>query len=178
MAEEWKDVPGLEGVLLASSEGRIARLQGYEAGHGYLGVSVPAHKAKLCVLTSNLSITDKGCYMLMAHRVIAVTFLGDPPDGKNDVNHLDGNKRNNRISNIEWSSRKDNLEHARRAGLQTDRLRKYTETQYKQARILRDAGHKWKYIATELGMSIGAAHHAAIRSQRGRTEHRPWREAE
>lgn len=50
------------------------------------------------------------------HRVIAEAFL--PSDeGKEFVNHKDGNKRNNNISNLEWCTREENIQHAYRTGL-------------------------------------------------------------
>ena len=45
------------------------------------------------------------------HRVVADTFF-DGDHSKMDVNHIDGNKLNNHISNLEWCSRKDNIDHA------------------------------------------------------------------
>lgn len=45
------------------------------------------------------------------HRIVAKTWLPNP-DNLTDVNHKDGNKQNNCISNLEWSSHKVNMEHA------------------------------------------------------------------
>lgn len=50
------------------------------------------------------------------HDLVAVTFLGPKPSGY-DVNHIDGNKKNNRIENLEYCSRSDNMKHAYRLGL-------------------------------------------------------------
>ena len=48
------------------------------------------------------------------HRLIAITFLGLPQEGKREVNHKDGNKFNNVVSNLEWVSRSSNIKHAYR----------------------------------------------------------------
>jgi len=45
------------------------------------------------------------------HRIIAETFIPNP-DGKPIVNHKDGNKLNNSIDNLEWSTYSENLKHA------------------------------------------------------------------
>ena len=45
------------------------------------------------------------------HRLIAQHFIPNP-QGLEQVNHIDGNKRNNKISNLEWCSRQDNMKHA------------------------------------------------------------------
>ena len=45
------------------------------------------------------------------HRVVAFTWLGNPPEGKPEVNHKDGNKSNNSADNLEWCSRSENIKH-------------------------------------------------------------------
>lgn len=47
----------------------------------------------------------------LVHRVIAKTFL-EPIEGKDYVNHIDGNKQNNAISNLEWCTFSENIQHA------------------------------------------------------------------
>ena len=44
------------------------------------------------------------------HRLVAQAFL-DKPKGKNIVNHIDGNKLNNALSNLEWTNHKGNSKH-------------------------------------------------------------------
>ena len=52
----------------------------------------------------------------LVHRIIAACFIPNPLY-KPDVNHIDGNKRNNHVSNLEWNTRKENIAHAWRSGL-------------------------------------------------------------
>lgn len=40
-----------------------------------------------------------------------LAFVGEPPKGKNDVNHKDGNKKNNNLDNLEYCSRSYNMKH-------------------------------------------------------------------
>lgn len=52
----------------------------------------------------------KTCYMSV-HRAVALTFL-DKPSGKDFVNHKDGDKSNNDLSNLEWVTRSENMKHS------------------------------------------------------------------
>ena len=68
------------------------------------------------------TINYKGIQLLRS-RAVATTFLekpGDIPPAKLVVNHLDGNKRNDRLSNLEWTSYSGNSQHAYETGLRSD----------------------------------------------------------
>lgn len=68
---------------------------------GYLQINIP-YKNK----PKNLSV----------HRVVALTFL-ENFNNLPDVNHKDGNKKNNHCSNLEWMTKKQNIIHAHKTGL-------------------------------------------------------------
>lgn len=55
-------------------------------------------------------------YVVYVHIIVATAFLPNPLN-KPEVNHLDGNGANNELSNLEWSTRKENIDHAWRTGL-------------------------------------------------------------
>jgi hypothetical protein len=57
---------------------------------------------------------DYATYRL--HRLVALYFLPNP-EGKEQVNHIDGNKSNNGIGNLEWATSRENHDHAMRIGL-------------------------------------------------------------
>lgn len=55
---------------------------------------------------------------MSVHRLVAKYFIPNP-DNKLYVNHKDGNKRNNRVSNLEWVTHQENIDHSMRTGLFT-----------------------------------------------------------
>ena len=55
-------------------------------------------------------LTNKNTYSI--HRLVALTFI-ENKENKPEVNHKDGNKLNNHVSNLEWNTTQENLEHKR-----------------------------------------------------------------
>ncbi len=99
--EEWRKIEGHENYS-ASTFGRIRNDR-----NGY--ILRPLNPTGYCTV----SLDKKGCYI---HRIIAGTFLPNP-DNKPMVNHKDGNRRNNRVSNLEWATQSENIQHAVKTGL-------------------------------------------------------------
>lgn len=80
----------------------------------------------------SLQCEDKKGLTVAVHRLVAYTFLGEPPIDKNVVNHLDGNKRNNHYTNLEWTDYMGNNNHAIKNGLNNiysskNKFKKYSD---------------------------------------------------
>lgn len=111
-----KDIIGYEGLYRVSDEGYIIccekrvgktsrvvneQLLRVQVGNGYARIELSKNDIK---------------FRTSVHRVVAQTFLEAVP-GKDFVNHKDGNKLNNHVSNLEWVTRSENEQHALEIGL-------------------------------------------------------------
>ena len=122
--EIWKDIKGFENYYQVSNLGRvkskfriIERIDGknirkeekilnpYTSKKGYLMV--------------DLSVYGKRVRKTIAvHRLVAIAFISNI-ENKPQINHIDGDKTNNRIDNLEWCTNKENQHHAIINGLHT-----------------------------------------------------------
>ena len=99
-------------------------------------------------------------YTKAVHRLVAETFL-EKPLGKNEVNHIDGNKRNNSVDNLEWVSHLENMQHASIVGLMSSGSNhasaKLSEEDVAEIRLLFSQGVCDNDIVKEFGISPGTA---------------------
>lgn len=103
--EKWAQIGDMQyavstdGRVMNTNTGRILRMR--INSHGYYS----AHLYK-----------DGKDYQVPLHRLVANAFIPNP-DNKPQVNHIDGNKLNNDLSNLEWVTDKENTVHAFSHGL-------------------------------------------------------------
>lgn len=156
MDEEWRPAPGLEGWYEVSNLGRVRRSRGGQRtrvglilkqridAHGYAVVSP-------CVQGRQQPVK--------VHRLVAGAFLG-PLSDRLDVNHIDGLKSHNTPDNLEYATRKENIAHSHRMGLQpirqgTDKpMAKLTDDDVREIRTLFGTlSHR--AIAARFGVAYG-----------------------
>lgn len=119
--ENWKDVPEYEGIYEVSDQGRVRTKLGkttYTKRHGvrkwkqrYLKNKTPKGREVRVSLWK-----DGKEKTWLVHRLVALAFI-PKVDGKECLNHIDGNPKNNKIENLEWCNHTENNNHAFDNGL-------------------------------------------------------------
>lgn len=119
--EIWKEIPNFEGYYEASNKGKIRSMQR----------SVPnsekgSRLSKAKEIAQNSTTRSNYLYVqlwkhnkvhrMSVHRMVALTFIPNPLS-KSEVNHIDGNKINNLVDNLEWVTSSENKRHAFKIGL-------------------------------------------------------------
>lgn len=104
--ENWKNVVGYEGYYEVSDLGNVRSVTRVKKGkalkpikrqHGYLAVQLWGKGGN-----------SRGFRTFSVHRLVAEAFIPNS-ENKPEVNHKDENKANNRVENLEWVSRKENM---------------------------------------------------------------------
>lgn len=124
--QEWRDVAGWEGLYQVSNDGR---LRACERPIPYPDGSVKTRRGKEIVVTTcirkrgytypHVTLRCQGrMQTLRLHRLVAMAFIPNPLNLPM-VNHMDGNKRNNSVANLEWTTCSLNHRHSWATGLRS-----------------------------------------------------------
>ena len=130
--EEWKDIKGYEHKYQISNYGNVKSLDYHRTGESKL--LSPVLK-KTGYYQVNLYLNGQYCSKRI-HKLVAEAFL-ENPDNLPVVNHIDGDKTNNHVSNLEWCTISHNTWYATHVlGTNQESLYKATEASKKPCSIL------------------------------------------
>lgn len=174
-SEEWNVVPGYEGIYEVSNFGNVRSLDRqvvYKDGRvgRFNGRLLRPSRDKAGYRSLALS-SSKRVYV---HRLVAEVFLSKPEDART-VNHKDGDKLNNHVSNLEWVNYQENNAHARTTGLlnqhgENTNLSKWSDQCIESIHRLNNMGKLTrKEIAEGLGISVGTVYDVLDGRSRKRT---------
>ena len=117
MTEIWRDIKSYEGLYQVSNLGKVKSIERVVTNNKHGGVRV--------VKETILHPTDNGHgYKIIGlrkdghrknfyiHRLVATAFIPNPTQAKY-INHIDYNRENNKINNLEWCTQRENINHSR-----------------------------------------------------------------
>ena len=160
---EWRSVQGFEDSYEVSSAGDVRRIlkeHGTRVGR-YLQPTTNSWGGYPRVGLTRLGKS----YRRFVHRIVAAAFLGACPDGY-EVNHKDSNRLNPSANNLEYVTRRENIEHAQLAGRRNDQRgeqRNNHKLTVQQVRTIRESDGTHRALGIQYGV-----HHSVIgRIKRG-----------
>ena len=108
--EEWRPIDGLCGRYLVSSCGRVLALPNCQHN---APIFKKQTKNRLGYMRISLTVAKRKQKMFSVHRLVAEAFIPNPK-GFQQVNHIDEDKTNNHITNLEWVTASQNCNHGTR----------------------------------------------------------------
>lgn len=147
--EEWKEINNYEGLYAVSNYGRLKRI-----GLTVNGTKLRILKGTLSAGYNSIHLYKEGKYKhKYVHSLVMEHFVGKRPEGL-VVNHIDGNKLNNHVSNLEYVTEGYNNAHAFAIGLKQNSFRKFTDEQVND--MINNYSHlSYSQLANKYNVSMG-----------------------
>ena len=125
--EEWRPIKDYEGLYEVSNMGRVKNLNYKGSGKEKILKNIKRRKGYLMVI-----LTKNGKRRgFLVHRLVAEAFIPNP-NNLPEVNHIDRDRANNHVDNLEWVTHSDNMKHSYKLGINCEPLRKYSQENRKK----------------------------------------------
>lgn len=147
-----KDIPGYEGRYAVTIDGKVWSYPKLNGGK-HPGMT-KGKWLKLVIIRGWPHVCLGASNRKQVHRLVAETFIPKIA-GKNDVNHKNGIKTDNRIENLEWCTRGENAIHALNTGLRKKNKKLYSGEIVSKIRQMRKNGFLLKDIQNKYNLSNG-----------------------
>lgn len=159
--ETWRSVIGFEGYYEVSDQGRV-RSQPRQGTDGRVLSITPSEP---CGYMRVRLYRDGRGSAKKVHRLVLEAFVGAAPQGA-DACHNNGQRSDNRLTNLRWDTRQANVADSRTHGTiargERNGHAKLTREKVAELRALRAAGASYKAISVRFGVSRETARSAAI----------------
>lgn len=152
----WKPIKGYEGLYEISEDGTIRSLPRFKKYRGkkprrFQGCIKHPGINNVGYYTVRLN-NGEGSKLFLLHRLIAEAFIpNDDPEHKKFVDHINGIKTDNSLSNLEWVTQRENNIRAYNNGLKVGPKRKLTES---DVREIRQSDDSYSQLASKYGVDI------------------------
>jgi len=159
MEEIWKPVVGYESGYEVSNKGRVRSIdRQIIRSNGWRQtltgrILVPSLNNQKRLRVSLNSKNDRR----FIHRLVGEAFL-DNPEGKKQINHIDGNPTNNCLENLEWVTQEENIKHAHETGL----IKKWKFTSDEELLIVAEY-NSGEHTYSSLGRKYNVSHKTITR---------------
>ncbi|AIW03111.1 HNH endonuclease [Proteus phage PM 85] len=114
--EIWQPIKGYEERYSVSNKGRVASFMFRNKRRPYPKILSLTNNTKSAYVQVQLFNGTSSCKKELVHRLVAKHFIPNPFNLP-EVNHINGDKRDNSVNNLEWVTSKDNVKHALSTGL-------------------------------------------------------------
>lgn len=162
--EIWKPVVGYEGLYEVSDLGRIKRLKRVSMIGKVLKEKLLKPSDTNGYLYVSLSSQSGVRKTLLTHRLVAATFIGKIPEG-HDVCHSNGIRSDNRVLNLRYGTRSENMKEAVAHGSLSGSDRSYyariTIDQVKKVKAMLKLGFEFEEISESVLLSVSDSRRAA-----------------
>ena len=108
MTEEWRPVPGYEGLYSVSDQGRV-RSEARRGRRERMLSLIPGHRGHLSVAIYDKDVVRRG---FLVHRLVLTAFVRPPEPGEEGCHYPDPDPSNNRLENLMWGTRSVNQQQA------------------------------------------------------------------